>query len=212
MKNILVHVYEGYSASSRKVLNKDTLRNTVKGVVEKNATYAYSVDIDKFKKVDVYKARGIRYNVIQTNSVGFFKNWIAIHRMKKAIKTLVTIPSEWEILLIGKSAGGAKTIKLQKTYKYFQKFNKIACVTIDAHFKVLIGDKIKLPKKCKKKWSNNLCRFFNVFQRNKWPKGSSFPLANMNKQLTDKKYDHWNITSSKYAKDAIQAGIDFVKK
>ena len=142
--------------------------------------------------------------------------------------------SSLSVLVIGKSLGGAKTYKFANDQAgLLDDFYRSAVVTVDAHEPGAPGDEGRcnywydyVRFRCdssgwndhydlawRSVWNDRAnagrLEFFNVYQRNEWPRGYRFSDAlGMNTRATSG--DHWSIANSTYSRSAIQAAISFL--
>ena len=155
-------------------------------------------------------------------------------------------PGALNLLIVGKRLGGAKMYRfLYKQSEYLKQFAKVAVTLVDAHEPVALGNEGKKGKwydyvyftggKYHLKWWNDKwgpdenqskgnakLRFYNIYQRNKWPRGYGMRKALKNvslykkkvyslKEKKNEKADHWNIAWCDKTVNILADAIAYLK-
>jgi len=154
-------------------------------------------------------------------------------RINDAVAQFGLPKSELLCLVIGKSLGGAKTYKmLASNASFFDDFYRNSVITVDAHEPVAPGDEGRCERwydyvyfRChssdwnghydlawKSAWNtmvaNDQIGFFNMYQRDDWPRGYSFSTADYNWRIYG--YDHSAIANCPYTVSLIETAVYYL--
>jgi len=128
--------------------------------------------------------------------------------VRKAACCLLAEKTEDGLYIIGKSLGGVKAFRVYKRIcNKIAQHRRVSLVLIDAHspFPTFYGPYRKI--KIKTKHANT--KVWNVYQRNKYPRGAYVQNADLNLCLVDGT-DHWNIIFKEETKELYRRGFEWL--
>lgn len=180
-RNIVVVGIEGYSASSRP--EEKTLSSVL------------------YKYINKYKDNVLDFKEIYSSNLGTVSecNDFVYARYSK----------DNNLLVVGKSLGGVKAYRLLKrAWDTINKYKQVAFIFVDAHspFPTFIGSLRNL--RLRWKWLRPGRVYFNVYQKESYPKGAKVKNATHQIRLYDA--NHWNIIRHEKTQELIDDGFKYL--